>query len=178
MTLRADLARVVVVGTSCAGKTTFGQRLANVVDSPFIELDALYWGPAWTPRIEFKADVQRAVEQPRWVIDGNYSAVRDLIWRRASAIVWLDYSFVRVFSRALSRTARRIVTGETLYAGNRESIRTALLERDGIPWWVIRTHGRRRREYPELLGRPEYAHATVIRFERPAAAEAFLLLWQ
>jgi adenylate kinase family enzyme len=177
VTPRADLTRVAVVGTSGAGKTTFGRRLAGVIGSPFVELDALYWGPAWTPRMEFQADVQRAIDQPRWVIDGNYSAVRDLIWRRATAIVWLDYSFACVFWRALRRTARRVVTREPLYSGNRESVRTALLERDGIPWWVIRTHGRRRREYPGLFGRPEYAHATMIRFDRPAAAEAFLLLW-
>jgi adenylate kinase family enzyme len=174
VTPRPDLARVVVVGTSCSGKTTFGRRLASLVDSPFIELDSLYWGPAWTRRPEFQTDVHAVVEQPRWVIDGNYSAVRDAIWRRSTAIVWLDYSFARVFSRALVRTARRIMSREQLYGGNRETIRTALLDRDGVPWWVIRTHGRRRREYPAFLGRPEYAQATVVRLDRPAAAEAFL----
>jgi hypothetical protein len=40
---------------------------------------------------------------------------------------------------------------------------------------VIRTHGKRRRDFPELLKRPEYGHATAIRFDRPAAAEAFLV---
>jgi adenylate kinase family enzyme len=171
---RPDLARVVVVGTSGSGKTTFARRLATTVGSPCIELDALYWGPAWTPRGEFQQDVHAAVAQSRWVIDGNYSAVRDVIWRRATAIVWLDYSFARVFARALRRTARRLVTRERLYGGNRETIRTSLFERDGIPWWVIRTHGMRRREFPALLRRPEYAQATVIRFDRPARAAAFL----
>ena len=64
---------------------------------------------------------------------------------------------------------------ERLYAGNRETLRNALLARDGIPWWVIRTHGKRRRDFPELLRRPDYRHAAVIQLDRPAAAEAFLL---
>jgi len=53
--------------------------------------------------------------------------------RRSSAIVWLDYSLARVFSRALLRTARRIIMKERLYAGNRETVRNALFDTDGIP---------------------------------------------
>ena len=170
-----DLARVVVVGTSCAGKTTLARRLAGILGSEHVELDSVYWGPEWTPRPDFIQTVLGIAQEPRWVIDGNYSAVRDIIWRRSSAIVWLDYSFARVFSQALRRTARRIITRERLYSGNRETIRTALFDTDGIPWWVIRTHGKRRRDFPELFKRPEYGHAAVIQLDRPAAAEAFLV---
>ena len=169
-----DLTRVVVVGTSCAGKTTLARRLAGLLGCEHIELDSLYWGPRWTPRPGFVETVRAMTQRHRWVIDGNYSAVRDIIWRRSSAIVWLDYSFARVFSRALRRTARRIVTRERLYAGNRETVGNALFAADGIPWWVIQTHGKRRRQFPELLERPEYGHAAVIRLVEPAAAEAFL----
>jgi adenylate kinase family enzyme len=169
-----NLTRVVVVGTSCAGKTTLARRLAGILGIEHIELDSVYWGPEWTPRPDFIQSVLAIAQRPRWVIDGNYSAVRDIIWRRCSAIVWLDYSFARVFSQALQRTARRIITRERLYAGNQETVRSALFDADGIPWWVIRTHGKRRRDFPELLRRPEYGHAAVIRLDRPAAAEAFL----
>ena len=171
-----DLSRVVVVGTSCAGKTTLAGRLAGILGTEHVELDAVYWGPGWTPRRDFVQTVLAIAERPRWVIDGNYSTVRDIVWRRSSAIVWLDYSFARVFSRALRRTTRRILTRERLYGGgNRETVRNAVFDRDGIPWWVIRTHRKRRREYPELFKRPEYGHAVVIQLDRPAAAEAFLV---
>jgi hypothetical protein len=166
--------RTVVVGTSCSGKTTFARRLASILGAPHVELDSLYWGPDWTPRPDFQQEALAVAQQPRWVIDGNYSAVRDVIWRRSTAIVWLDYSFARVFSRALRRTARRVVTGERLYSGNRETIGSALFDPEGIPWWVVRTHGTWRREFPELFKRPEYTHATVIRLHTPAAAEVCL----
>ena len=170
-----NLTRVVVVGTSCSGKTTLARRLARILTTEHVELDSLYWGPEWTPRPDFIQHVLAIAQQSRWVIDGNYSAVRDIIWRRSSAIVWLDYSFARVFSQALRRTARRIITRERLYAGNRETVRNALFDTDGIPWWVIRTHGKRRRDFPELFKCPEYGHAAVIQLDRPAAAEAFLV---
>ena len=168
------LARVAVVGTSCSGKTTFAQQLAARLGVPHVELDALYWGSAWTVRPEFHHDVAVAAEQPRWVIDGNYTAVRELVWSRATTIVWLDYSFPRVFGRALRRTALRIVGRERLYGGNRETVRNSLFSADGIPWWVIRTHAKRRREFPVLLARPQYSHATVMRFRTPPEAAAFL----
>jgi hypothetical protein len=174
MTARSNLIRVVVVGTSCSGKTTFARRLAGILGARHVELDSLYWGPEWTPRPDFRHEALAVAQQSRWVIDGNYSGVRDVIWRRSTAIVWLDYSFARVFSRALRRTARRVVTGERLYSGNRETIGSALFDPEGIPWWVLRTHGKRRREFPALFRRPEYSHAAVIQLHTPAAAEACL----
>ena len=117
-----------MVGTSCSGKTTLARRLAGILGTPHVELDSLHWGPEWTPHADFPSRVLEAVEQPRWVIEGNYSSVRDLVWRRCTSIVWLDYSFARVFSRALGRTVRRIVKRETLYSGNRETIRRRFCE--------------------------------------------------
>ena len=105
------LHRVAVLGTSGSGKTTLARSLAARLDVPCVELDALYWGADWTLRPSFEQEVRVAVQQPRWVIDGNYSGVRDTILRRATAIVWLDYALPRVVSRALSRTLRRVSSG-------------------------------------------------------------------
>jgi adenylate kinase family enzyme len=169
-----NLNRVVVVGTSCSGKTTLARRLAINFGTHCVELDSLYWGPGWTPRPEFEHDVLTAARQPRWVIDGNYSRVRDTIWRRSTAIAWLDYSFSRVLARALRRTVRRVVLGESLYAGNRETLAETLFDVEAPLWLVVRTHGRRRRAFPELFNRPEYRHASVIQLQTPTAAEKFL----
>jgi adenylate kinase family enzyme len=156
-------ARVNVVGTSCSGKTTLARSLARELGVPHVELDALHWEPGWTaaePDV-LRARVAAAVAAERWVVDGNYSATRDLVWPRTTLIVWLNLPFGLVFRRSLTRTFARIASGEELYNGNKESVRN-LLDADGIPWWVIRTHHRRRREYRELLTRPEFAHMAVV----------------
>jgi adenylate kinase family enzyme len=167
--------RVVVVGTSCSGKTHLASRLAARMAVPHIEQDALHWEANWTPAEPdpFRLRCEEATSQPSWVADGNYSQVRDIFWTRATTLVWLDYGFLLTFSRALRRTARRIATREELYNGNRETLRGAF-EPDGIPRWVIRTWARRRREYPDLFRRPEYAHLEIVRLRRPSEAEAFL----
>jgi hypothetical protein len=134
----------------------------------------LYWRPKWTSWPDFDQEALTAAHQPRWVIDGNYSGVRDIIWQRCTAIAWLDYSFTRVFSRALRRTMRRVVMGERLYGGNRETIGNTFFDAEAPLWLVVRTHGKRSRELPELFRRPEYRHAAVIQLHAPAAAETFL----
>src|SRR4051812_29513824 len=98
--------RGVVGGTSGAGKTPPAAALARRLGVPHIELDALHWGPNWTP-IEpavFRGRVAAAVEGQGWVCDGNYSTVRDLVWGRADTLVWLDYPMGLVFRRVLGRT--------------------------------------------------------------------------
>ena len=169
------LTRVVVVGTSCTGKTTLARTLSSQLDVPHIELDALHWGPNWTPRPldEFQSRVETVIASPAWVIEGNYSTVRAAIWQRATTLVWLNYSFMRVYSQAVSRTIRRVLTQEELYSGNRESIRQ-IVDPDWIPWWVIRTFWLRRREYPALLQEPGAAHLQFLEFTGPKQTEHFL----
>jgi hypothetical protein len=110
----------------------------------------------------------------RWVVDGNYGKVRDIVWSRADTIVWLDYTLPVIMRRLVWRTIRRVVTREELWSGNREGVRGALFSRDSILLWALRTFRRRRREYPVLLASPEYAHLAVVRLRSPRAADEWL----
>src|SRR5262245_50276342 len=84
--------KVVVVGNSGSGKSTLARALASRLGVAYIELDALHHGPGWTRRPTFVADVDAATLGSEWVVDGNYAAVRELLWSRADTIVWLDLS--------------------------------------------------------------------------------------
>jgi adenylate kinase family enzyme len=170
------LQRIVVVGTTGSGKTTMAGRLAQKLDLPHTELDSLNWGPDWTmrPNEEFRVAVDQASSCDQWVIDGNYSRARNIIWPRADTIVWLDYSLPRVIWRLWWRTLRRTLTREQLWAGNRERLWTHLFTRDSLFLWAFQTYGRRRREYPELLSRPEHSHLTLYRFASPHQADKWL----
>jgi adenylate kinase family enzyme len=168
--------RIVVIGASGSGKTTFARALAARTGLPHVELDALHWEPGWVeaPREVFRARVEAAAAAPRWVIDGNYGRVRDCTWNRATGLVWLDYPFALVFGRALRRTLRRAFTREELWNGNRESLRQALFSRDSILAWVWNSYPRLKREYSELLASPVYDHIKVARLASPREARAFL----
>jgi adenylate kinase family enzyme len=85
--------RIVVIGATGSGKSTFAHRLARSLDVAFVELDALFWESDWTPTPPdiFRARADEATRATAWVVAGNYHHVRDIVWRRAEAIVWLDY---------------------------------------------------------------------------------------
>jgi hypothetical protein len=87
--------RIVVVGTTSSGKSTLAERLANKLEHDFIELDALHWEPGWkdAPLDVFRERVETATRARAWVVAGNYSSARDIVWSRAEAVVWLDYPF-------------------------------------------------------------------------------------
>jgi adenylate kinase family enzyme len=166
-------ARVSVVGTSCSGKTTMARRLAGALGIPHVELDAIQWLPDWQPRPvdDFRARVSQAAAGESWVMDGNYHAVRDLIWARATHVVWLDLPFTVVFFRALSRTIRRVIRREELFSGNRETFRNSFLSRDSIIVWVLKTYHRRRREYPAMMASGQYPLITFIRLRSQREAD-------
>jgi len=168
--------RIAVVGTTGSRKTTLAAALAGRLGVPHIELDALAWGPAWVQISDdlFRSRLEEATRGDAWVVDGNYSRARDVIWARAEMVVWLDYPLRTILGRLLRRTVRRVLTREPLWNGNRESLRTALFSRDAILIWALRTYQRRRREYPELLSRPEHAHLQAVRHRSPRAAARWL----
>jgi adenylate kinase family enzyme len=150
------------------------------LDVPHVELDSLFWGPRWTgssgsPEAaeRFRKRVADATNGDTWVVDGNYSQVRDVLWPRADTIVWLDYPLALVFWRVLRRSVWRAFTGELLWGTNRESLR-GLLAKDSLLWWVLKTHARRRRTFAALPGQPDYAHLRFVRLCSPQEMERWV----
>ena len=168
--------RVVVGGGSSTGKTTFSRALAKRMDVPVVELDSLFHGRGWTPTPTdvFRQRVLDATGGDAWIIDGNYSIVRDVTWGRADTLIWLDPSAPLVLWRLFKRTNRRILSREELWNGNRESFRNAYLSLDSLYLWVLRSHWRRRRTWPSILAQREYRHLAVHRFRRPGEADHWL----
>jgi len=174
--MKTEMTRVVVIGTSCAGKTAFARSLACALSFPHVELDALFWQPNWTPRPpeEFRNLVAQELSQGCWVTDGNYSVVRDLVWSRATTVIWLNYSFQIVLWRALTRTMRRVLTQEELFSANRESLRMAFFSRESILWWVLTTFHRRRKRYRQLFDMRTSPQLVYVEFRNPIEAQNFL----
>ena len=123
-----QLARVVVQGASGSGKTTLATAIAAALGVAHLELDGVYQQANWTPLDleEFRARVQEFVAQPRWVVDGNYSQVRDILWPLATIIVLIDLPRRVVMTRVIKRTFLRIMKRERLWNGNREKWSNAL----------------------------------------------------
>jgi len=126
--------KIAIVGTSGSGKTTLARQMSQRLAVPHIELDALHWEPNWTEATidVFRSRVKTALSGDAWVVDGNYSKIRPLVWSRADTIVWLDYSFAIVMRQILQRTIRRVVLREECCNGNRETFQKSFLSGDSV----------------------------------------------
>jgi energy-coupling factor transporter ATP-binding protein EcfA2 len=167
--------RIGIIGTTGSGKSTLARRLSSVFNMPCVELDDLYWEPHWTnvsPDV-FSERVAAVVRQERWIVEGNYSMVRDLIWQRADCLIWLNYPLRVNLYRLVRRTFRRVFAGEPCCNGNRESLLRSF-GKDSIFVWALKTHGPRRREYPVLLTQRAAEGTAVVIHTSPRQTEAWV----
>lgn len=164
--------KIAVIGTTCSGKTRLARTLAEQLDVPHVELDALHHGPNWTeaPRDEFRTRVSDAIAGDGWVVDGSYQGkLGDLVLKQADLVVWLDLPMDTILRRLLVRTVSRIRSRVELWNGNRETWRGAFLSRQSLFVWVLKTHRDRRRRYESRLVR-----YNMVRLRSSREAEAWL----
>ena len=170
------MTRIVVCGTTGSGKSTLAAQLSRRLGIPHVELDALHWGPNWTagPTEVFRQRAAEATRGDAWVVDGNYSVTRDIVWSKATTVIWLDYSITVIMWRLLRRTLRRGVTQEELWNGNIESIRENFFSRESLFVYALKSHWRRRRSLPVEFAKPQHAHLKVVHLRSPSATRRWL----
>jgi len=169
--------RINVIGTSGSGKTTFGRELARILQIPFIELDAIYWGPDWSEPddSELLTKLSTALSSDKWVLDGNYSRTTDIKWERVETVIWLDFSFHRTVIQAIKRALSRVISQEEIWpdTGNRESLKM-LFSKDSIVLWTIETYSRRKKKILSYISSEQYRSIIFHRIQSPKQAKEFL----
>lgn len=164
--------RIIIVGPSCSGKSTLGERLADALRVPFVELDALYWQPRWTPTPddEFAEKIRTATGSGCWVVAGNYQRhTMSTIWPRADTVVWLDFPLPLVIWRILRRSWRRWRREELLWETNHEKFwpQLKVWDRESLLTYTLTTHRAKRRTYDAAMADPRWAGIRFIRLTKP-----------
>ncbi|WP_265596195.1 adenylate kinase [Verrucomicrobium sp. BvORR106] len=174
--------RINVIGASGSGKSTFARRLADQLRLPCVEMDSLFWGANWHKATDeqFFARVQTAVNEPGWVLDGNYTRTIPIKWAQVELVVWLDYPFHITMWQAIKRALRRAWSKEEIWpgTGNRESFRQTLFSKDSMIWWTLTTHGKVRAKYEAMLADSQFTEVQFVRLRSHAEAAAFIERWK
>lgn len=100
--------KVLVIGSSGAGKSTFSRRLHWAANLPLIHLDRLYWKPNWgetTDKAEWKRTIENALRGDAWIMDGNYSGTLEMRLEKCDTVIFLELPRLLCIYRILKRVA-------------------------------------------------------------------------
>lgn len=160
--------RILIVGSSGAGKSTFSRKLGELWDIPIVHLDALFWQPGWNPlpRNEFTEKVKNELTKSQWIIDGNYDSSIELRAKYADLIIFLDFSNVLCLYRACKRAwTYRGKTRPDMGPDCKEKIDWGFVQ------WIWRYPKDIR---PKMLDFLAHTHTDVVTFKSPKEVEQWL----
>lgn len=155
--------RVLVVGCSGSGKSTFARRLAAITGLRLYYLDMLWHKADRTTvsRAEFDTALDKILAEKSWIIDGNYQRTIKKRLERCDTVFLFD------------------IPQEECLEGVRERIGK---RRPDMPWverefdpefreWIINF---RRDRMPELESHIAHSQAKCVIFKSRTEAEAYL----
>jgi adenylate kinase family enzyme len=171
----SGMRKILVAGSTGAGKTTMARAIAERLAIPYYEMDAIaFAGPGWQENQNLVTDVSRISSDPSWIFDSfGYPQIRDLLWSRADTIVWLDYSRPVVMRRVLRRSVVRTLFRRRIFGGNRETA-ASWFSASHPAWWAWAQHASRRADISARCADPGFAPLDVIRLTTPRAAAGWL----
>jgi adenylate kinase family enzyme len=165
--------RITVIGPSGSGKTRLSARLAELLDVPHVEIDALWHGPNWENcgADELRARVSAATAGESWVSDGTYhTIIGELVLERADTVAWLDLPVTVVMWRLMRRSWVRKRDHVVLWNGNTED--KWLNQIRWLFWPALKRVFENRRELPQRLAR--HPQLRVHRLRSDAGVEGFV----
>lgn len=177
------LRRIHVMGNSASGKSTLGARLADMLDVPFVELDALNWLPNWvglnaTDPENFDRRLRDATAGDGWVAAGSYTTFSQrAFWDRLQVVIWLDLPRWLLLWRMFRRSWRRWRTRELLWGTNYEQFWPQFFvwrKSESLLWWIWTQHHRKRRDMLRMMADPRWRHIRFVRLTSGQETESFL----
>jgi adenylate kinase family enzyme len=84
--------RVLVIGPGGAGKSTFAQRLGQLLNIEVKHLDSFYWKAGWTEpsKEDWVKTVTELASAASWIMDGNFGGTLELRLKHCDTIIFLD----------------------------------------------------------------------------------------
>ena len=165
--------RILIIGCGGAGKSTLARQLGELTGLPVVHLDKLFWHPGWveSTKEEIDAKIAAALDEPQWIMDGNYNRTLPLRIRKCDAVIYLDFSRFA----CLMGVAKRVLT---TYGTVRPDMADGCPERFDLDFlrWVWNFNKNKREQYYRLLNEAEGVETIVLKNRR--AVRKFLKQFQ
>ena len=164
------------IGSSSSGKTTLAKKLSIKLNIEHKELDYFFWEADWKESSlkDFRDRVDPFTKQDKWIVDENFSRVNDLVWARATDIIWLDYPLNIILKQFVIRSISRTLNQELLWHNNKESFWNSMLSPNSLLLWILKTYKKRKKKYEHQISSKEFPDVRYHRLRNPKETEDFL----
>jgi adenylate kinase family enzyme len=100
-----SMKKIVIIGSSGAGKSTFAHRLGEILRVEAFHLDRLFWRTGWkrTFRKKWRKIQQQLVQKDTWIIDGSYHDTLNIRLNAAEIVIFLDMPTILCVWRVIKR---------------------------------------------------------------------------
>ena len=165
--------RILIIGCGGAGKSTLARQLGKLTGLPVVHLDKLFWHPGWveSTKEEIDAKITAALDEPQWIMDGNYNRTLPMRIQKCDTVIYLDFSRFA----CLMGVAKRVLT---TYGTVRPDMAEGCPERFDLDFlkWVWNFNKNKREQYYRLLNEAEGVETIVLKNRR--AVRKFLKQFQ
>ena len=100
--------KIIVIGCSGSGKTTFAEKLRDKIGIELFYLDAIWHRPDRThiSREEYDARLSEILALDSWIIDGNYSRTIETRMAACDTVLFFDLPVEVCLEGAISRLGK------------------------------------------------------------------------
>ncbi len=138
--------KILVIGYSSSGKSTFTKRVGQVYNLPVLHIDKIFFSPNWVERdkVQVEKEIRSFMKNDAWIIDGLYRNYAKERFELSDQIFIFDFNRFKCLYGAIVRRVK-------FHNQIRDSIADGCKERLNFSfiWWIL--FGGRKKESKELL---------------------------
>lgn len=109
LTEKQMMKKVIVIGCSGSGKTTFSEKLHHITGLPLYHLDAIWHKPDKThiSREDFDKSLADIFKTSEWIIDGNYNRTIEIRIQQCDTVFLFDLPIEACIQGAIDRLGKK-----------------------------------------------------------------------
>ena len=155
--------RILIIGCGGSGKSTLARAMGEKLGIPVVHLDKLWWKPGWveSSREEFDEKLAGVLNEPQWIMDGNFDRTIHRRIARCDTVIYLDFNRFACLMGVLKRVL-------TTYGKTRPDMAQGCPER--LDWeflrWVWNFNKNKREKNYRLLNETPGIEKIVLKNRR------------
>ena len=168
--------RLIIIGNSGTGKSTFSTKLKTVTNYPLLQLDSLWHTTDYSKKAkEWLIDEQLSfMKQKNWIIEGNYQGTLPIRIAQTDEIIWLKTTKLTAISRVIKRSIQFRINKQS-----RPEMPSTFHEKFDRDYWEFLKFiwSYNEKEMAQLILANKKPHAKIIQLKNSKEKQNYLQKW-